>query len=79
MEKYLEEYITEIFMTKNNGKFKEKLLQRDLFELWKIYCSNDKNVYANVDKLDDAVRKYNNEFNNKIKWNKKTNNIWNVY
>ena len=66
-------------MTKNNGKFKEKLLQRDLFELWKIYCSNDKNVCANVDKLDDAVRKYNNEFNNKIKWNKKTNNIWNVY
>ena len=29
-------------------------------------ATNDKNVYANVDKLNDPVKKYNNEFNDKI-------------
>ena len=69
MKSELEKNGREMYLTHSEEKsvISERFIRTLKNKVYKYMTSVSKNVY--IDKLDDIVNKYNNTYQNRIKWN----------
>ena len=69
MKSELEKNVREMYLTHSEEKsvISERFIRTLKNKVYKYMTSVSKNVY--IDKLDDIVNKYNNTYQNRIKWN----------